>query len=89
MSLTVDKTFVNEPHAVKWHSVVVNMVMVDCVIIACIRCKDLLCLLNYMQLYSWFILDALHYIGNFVLCIIWSMFSHHLVSMFVLLSDIV
>ena len=33
------------------------MVVVDCVIIAFIRCKDSLCLLNYVQLYSWFILN--------------------------------
>ena len=53
----VDRTCFNEPHAPKCHSVGVSMVMVDCVIIAFIRCKDLLCLLNYMQLYSRFIFN--------------------------------
>ena len=43
---------VNIPHAVKWHSVGVSMVTVGCVIIAFMRRKDLLCMLNYMQLYS-------------------------------------
>ena len=42
--MTVDMNCVNEAHAVKWHSIGVSMVVVDCVIIAFIRYKDLLCL---------------------------------------------
>ena len=69
----------------KWHSVWVVVVIVECVIIAFIGCIDLLCLLNYIQLYSWFILNNycltiiyfltyftlywLHYIVHYVECV--------------------
>ena len=55
--LTVGTTYINGLHTVTLHSVGMSMVIVDCVSIAFIRCKDLLCLQNYIQLYSWFILN--------------------------------